>query len=123
LDTVKVAITSQGPELESQVDPRFGRARHFIVADTNSSEVTVHDNQMNANAMQGAGVQAGRKVVELGVVALITGHIGPKAFDTLQAGGVQVFSGASGSVAEAFEAFKAGELQAVETADVRGHWT
>ncbi|MFO7901302.1 MAG: NifB/NifX family molybdenum-iron cluster-binding protein [Pirellulaceae bacterium] len=120
---MKVAITSQGSDMQSRVDPRFGRARHFIVADTDSGEFTCHDNQVNVNAMQGAGIQAGRKVVELGVVALITGHIGPKAFDTLQAGGVQVYSGASGTVEEAFAAFQAGTLQAVETADVRGHWT
>lgn len=120
---MKVAITSQGTDMNSQVDPRFGRARHFIVVDAQSGEFTTHDNQVNANAMQGAGIQTGRKVVELGVVGLITGHIGPKAFDTLQAGGVQVFSGASGTVREAFNAFKAGKLEPVQNADVRGHWT
>ena len=119
----RIAITAQGTDMQSQVDPRFGRARHFIVVDTHSGDFTAYDNQVNANAMQGAGIQAGRKVVELAVVGLITGHIGPKAFDTLQAGGVQVYSGASGTVEDAFKAFQSGQLEPVKDADVSGHWT
>ena len=119
---MKVAVTSQGPELSSQVDPRFGRARYFVVVDTDSGEFTAHDNTKNVDAVQGAGIQAGRTVVELGVAAVITGHVGPKAFGALQAGGIKVYPNASGTVKEAVEAFKAGQLQPAEQADVEGHW-
>lgn len=119
---MKVAITSQGPDVTSQIDPRFGRARYFIVVDTDSDQFMPYDNQKNVNAMQGAGIQAGRAVIELGAAALITGHVGPKAFDTLQAGGIKVHSGVSGSVEDAVAAFKAGGLETVEKADVEGHW-
>ena len=77
---------------------------------------------MNLNAAQGAGIQAGRNVVELGVEAVITGHVGPKAFATLQAGGVKVYCGASGTVAEAVDQYKNGGLQAAPAPDVQGHW-
>jgi len=119
---MKVAVTAQGRDLNSQVDPRFGRARYFVVVDTDSGEFTAHDNAKNVNAVQGAGVQAGRAVVDLGVAAVVTGNVGPKAFAALRAGGVQVYLGASGTVKEAVEKLKAGELQSTERANVEGHW-
>jgi predicted Fe-Mo cluster-binding NifX family protein len=119
---MKLAVTSNGPDITDQVDPRFGRAKYFIVADSESGEATSQDNEQNLNAAQGAGVQAGQTVVGLGVEAVLTGHIGPKAFATLQAGGVKVYIGASGSVADAIEQFKAGQLDCAGEADVQGHW-
>ncbi len=119
---MRIAVTSQGSDLNSQVDPRFGRAQHFIVVDTDSGEVSVHDNAQNRAAAQGAGIQAGRTVVELGVAAVVTGHVGPKAFTTLRAGNVAVYTGAAGTVKEAVERFKAGQLQGAEKANVEGHW-
>jgi predicted Fe-Mo cluster-binding NifX family protein len=119
---MKVAVTSRGPDVSSEVDLRFGRAKYFIVVDTETGEASAHDNTQNLNAVQGAGIQAGRNVVDLGVEAVITGNVGPKAFSTLQAGGVKIYIGAAGSVADAIEKFKAGELECVGKANVEGHW-
>jgi len=119
---MKVAITSQGADMDSPVDPRFGRAKYFVVVDTETGEFTTHDNTTNLNAMQGAGIQASRNVIDLGVEAVITGNVGPKAFATLQAGGVKVYISPGGTVAEALEKFKAGELEPVGQANVQGHW-
>ena len=119
---MKIALTSQGRELTASVDPRFGRAKYFIVVDTQTDEVSVADNTQNLNAVQGAGIQAGKNVVDLGVEALISGHMGPNAFATLNAGGVKIYTGATGTVAEAIEQFRAGSLKLIETADVEGHW-
>ena len=119
---MKIAITSQGPDLGSDLDPRFGRAKCFIVYDTETREMSVADNRQNLQSAQGAGIQAGRTVVELGVDAVLTGHVGPKAFVTLQAGGVDVYTSPKGSVREAIERFESGQLQAQESADVEGHW-
>ena len=119
---MKLAVTSQGNNLKSPLDPRFGRARYFIVVDIETGAFSVADNTVNLNAAQGAGIQAGKRVAELGVEGLITGHVGPKAFSTLQAGGVKIYTGASGTVADAIEQFKAGKLVAAAPADVEGHW-
>jgi predicted Fe-Mo cluster-binding NifX family protein len=119
---MKVAVTSQGQELNSPVDQRFGRAQCFLVVDTETGDFSVVDNGQNLNAAQGAGIQAGRNVVDLGVAAVVTGHVGPKAFATLNAGGVQVHTGATGTVADAVEQFKAGALTLSSAADVDGHW-
>ena len=119
---MKVAVTSQGRELDPPVDPRFGRAKYFLVVDTETGDFSATDNSQNLNAAQGAGIQAGKNVVDLGVEAVITGHVGPKAFATLQAGGMQVYTGATGTAAEAVEQFKAGALKQSTGADVEGHW-
>jgi predicted Fe-Mo cluster-binding NifX family protein len=119
---MKLAVTSQSAGMDGLVDPRFGRARYFIVVDTETGESSTVDNAVNLNATQGAGIQAGRNIVELGVDALITGHVGPKAFSALQAGHVAIYTGASGTVAEAIEQYKAGKLRAAQSADVEGHW-
>ena len=120
---MKVAVTSQGSDLSSQIDPRFGRATNFIVVDIDTNEFSVHDNSQNLNAAQGAGIQAGRTVVDLKAEAVITGNVGPKAFRTLQAANVKVYPGASGTVREALEKFKAGQLPVADAANVQGHWT
>jgi len=119
---MRVAVTAQGSGLDSQVDARFGRAKFFVIVDTETGESSSADNTQNLNAAQGAGIQAGRNVVELGVKAVITGHVGPNAFATLQAGGVAVYTGATGTVADAIEQFKAGKLKQSTGADVEGHW-
>ena len=119
---MKLAISAKGNDKTSELDPRFGRAAHFVVVDTDTGESTAHDNAQNLNAMQGAGIQAGQAVIGLGVDAVITGHVGPKAFQTLRAGGVRVFLAEAGTVGDALKAFQAEQLNEVSGADVPGHW-
>ena len=69
---MRVAITSQGPDMKSAVDPRFGRARFFIVVDTGSGGFSAHDNSRNLNAVQGAGIQAVEDLMNMGVDSVIT---------------------------------------------------
>jgi predicted Fe-Mo cluster-binding NifX family protein len=118
---MKLVITSEGESLQSPVDPRFGRAKFFVVIDTETQVVTAIQNAVNLNAIQGAGIQAGKTIVELGIKSLITGHIGPKAFATLQSGNVEVYTGATGTVADAVEQLKNGQLKKAQSADVEGH--
>ena len=119
---MRVAITSQGTDLDSPVDPRFGRAKLFLIVDSETNEIEPVDNAQNLEAAQGAGIQAAQTVVNRGVGAVITGHCGPKAFRTLRAAGVEVVVGAEGTVAEALEKYENGELRSAERADVEGHW-
>lgn len=119
---MKVAISAAGAGMSSAVDPRFGRATCFIVADTDTGESTVHDNARNLNAAQGAGIQAGEAVARLGAEAVITGNVGPKAFRILEAAGIKVYLAGGGTVAEALGRLKAGELKEATAANVEGHW-
>lgn len=119
---MKVAVTAQGPDVTSAVDPRFGRAKYFVVVDTETGEATAHDNAQILNAVQGAGIQAARNVVDLGVSAVITGNVGPKAFAALGAAGVTVHIGAEGSVQEAVTRFASGQMKNTDRPNVDGHW-
>jgi len=119
---MKVAVTAEGPEQTSAVDTRFGRAKCIIVVDTDTGQAQVHDNKVNLNAVQGAGIQTGQNVANLGVDAVITGNVGPNAYKTLAAGNVRVFLASGGSVEQAVAAFERGELQEVQQANVEGHW-
>ena len=119
---MKVMVTAQGSDLDSPVDPRFGRARYFLLVNTDSGEFTAHDNTQNLNALQGAGIQAAQAVARLGTEAVLTGHVGPKAFAALEAAGIAVYTGASGSVREALGQLAGGQLRLAAKADVEGHW-
>jgi len=119
---MKICITSQGSELSSQVDPRFGRAAIFLMVDSDTGKFEVVDNKQNLQAAQGAGIQAAQNVAGAKAKAVITGHCGPKAFSTLKAAGIDIFTGASGTVAQALESWKTGKLEKASGADVEGHW-
>jgi predicted Fe-Mo cluster-binding NifX family protein len=119
---MKLVVTSSGTDLSSSVDLRFGRAKNFILFDTKTNDFTVHDNSQNLNLAQGAGIQAGQTVVNLGAEALITGNVGPKAFNILRAGGIGIYVTEGTTVKEAIEGFKSGTLKRVDDATVEGHW-
>ncbi len=120
---MKLAVTSQGPELGDPVDPRFGRAKWFVIVDTETGQAIPADNTPNLQAAQGAGIQAACRVSDLGARVVLTGHVGPKAYSTLTAAGIRVCTGAEGTVAEAVDAYQAGVLTPTGSADVEGHWT
>jgi predicted Fe-Mo cluster-binding NifX family protein len=119
---MKVVVTATGESLDSELDPRFGRAPRFIFVDTESGAMQAVDNSGGVQAAQGAGVQAAEVVSRLGAECVVTGHCGPKAFRALQAAGIEVYTGASGTVAEAVEQLKAGRLERAGAPDVGGHW-
>ena len=119
---MRIAITSEGADLDSNLDSRFGRAAFFIIVDPDTHVFEVVKNSQNLNLPQGAGIQAGKIIVDHNVDAIITGHCGPKAFRVLQNAGVKILTGASGKVADAMEQFNAGKLDTISEADVSGHW-
>lgn len=119
---MKIAITSQGTDLDAQIDPRFGRAAYILIVDTFSLGVKVLDNAENVNAFKGAGIQAATMVCEQGAEALLTGFCGPNAFKTLKAAGIKVANDISGTVREGVDAFIKGKITFAEGANVEGHW-
>jgi len=102
---MKIAVTSQGPDLNSPVDPRFGRCQYFIIIDTDTMEYEAISNPA-LNATGGAGVQAAQLVVSKGVRAVLTGEVGPNAEYALSSAGVQIIRGVSGTVLDAVNFFK-----------------
>lgn len=80
------------------------------------------DNTESANAPQGAGIHAGQVLTRLGVQAVLTGHVGPKAWNALQAANIRVFTLDGGTAEQAVQAFQANKLRELSQPDVRGHW-
>ena len=119
---MNIAITSEGKELDSKVDPRFGRAAYFIIIDPETMAFEVVENSQNLNLPQGAGIQAGKTIVDQKVDVLLTGNCGPKAFKVLQSAGVKVITGVSGQVKDVLLQYKNNELKEAENANVDGHW-
>ena len=118
---MRVAVSADGETRESPVDQRFGRCRYLVVCDTETGDTEAHDNTVNLNAAQGAGIQTATNVAALGVTAVITGHVGPNAFRALAAANVAVYTGCTGTVGEAVEALVNGELTPTAAADAEAH--
>ncbi len=119
---MKIAVTSVGLNLDSEVDPRFGRAAYIIIVDSDTFAFEVVDNQENVNALKGAGIQAAKAVSEKGAEVLLTGFCGPNAFKAMNAAKIGVANNASGSVRDAVQAYLDGKLPLSDEANVEGQW-
>jgi predicted Fe-Mo cluster-binding NifX family protein len=106
-EIMKIVVSSTGVDLDSTVDPRFGRAAFllFVDSDTNTL-IEAMDNSQGRDAAQGAGISAAALVADKGVKAILTGRVGPKAMPVVEKAGIQVVSDVSGSVREAVEQFR-----------------
>lgn len=109
---MKIAVTATAESPAQAIDQRFGRARLFLVNDSETGQWTVIDNSQDYQAAHGAGVQSARHIVDSGATALVTGNCGPKAFAVLKAAGVAVYQGFTGTAEEAVAAVHAGSLTA-----------
>lgn len=118
----KIAVSSEGPDLDARVDPRFGRAAGFVVVDPQTMTFDYVDNGSSQVMAQGAGIQAAEIVVATGARVVLTGFVGPKAFQALNAAGIAIGQEVDKlTVREAVNRFQAGEVTMAETPNSRGH--
>jgi len=101
---MKICITSLGKDLESEIDPRFGRCKYFIFCDTDTMQYEAVENSWR-DAQQGAGTQAGQFVASKGAKILITGKIGPGAERVIKSAGIKIFE-ANGKIIDAINKIK-----------------
>lgn len=108
---MKIAITAQGTDMNAPVDPRFGRTQYFVIIDEETGQTSYIDNRANANVAHGAGPNTASLLANHDIDILITGNgPGGNAAQAIASMGIQVYVGASGTVAQAYENFKAGKL-------------
>jgi predicted Fe-Mo cluster-binding NifX family protein len=119
---MKIAVTATGADIESDLDPRFGRAKYILVFDKDGTLLEAVNNAENCNAMRGAGIQAGKLLADRKVDILITGNCGPNAFKTLRAAGIQIVEEQSGKVRDALERLNRNELAFADQPNVEAHW-
>ncbi len=118
---MKIAVSSNGKDLDFQVDPRFGRCACFVIVETDDMSFEAFDNASIALG-GGAGIQAAQFVASKGVKAVITGNVGPNAVQTLSAAGVEIFVGQSGTVREVLENYTRGKINSTSTPNVADHY-
>ena len=107
---MKIVVTSNGPELDAQASPVFGRCPWYLFVDSDTMEVEAMENPATG-AASGAGIQAAQFVVEQGADVVLSGNVGPNAFDVFRSAEVAVYVSEGGTVREAVDAYKEGQLR------------
>ena len=115
---MKLCITAKGKTLTDSIDPSFGRAAYFLFYDLDNGDLCAVPNEPGTH---GAGVQSAQTVVENGAKAVITGSVGPNAYQGLSAGKMEIYVGATGTVQDAIAAYKAGRLTRADGPGGKGH--
>lgn len=113
---MKIAVSSSGKNLDSLIDPRFGRCAYFLLVETDNMSFEVFDNQSMASG-GGAGIQSAQFISSKGAKAVITGNCGPNAVKTLAAAGIEVFLENTGIVREVLQKYKNKELTSTDMAN------
>ena len=118
---MKICVTSIGDNIDSDVDPRFGRCKYFLIIDTDSMNVKPisNDGMMTSG---GAGIQAAQMVAKTGAKTVITGNIGPNAFQTLKAADIKIITGVNGKIKDVVERFNQGKLEEIDSPSVGSHF-
>lgn len=116
---MRIAVTATGPDLDSQVDPRFGRCQYLVIVDSETMQFEAL--LISGTVAQGAGIATGQLVANKDIKALLTGNCGPNAHQVLSAANIEVITGVSGSVRDAVNKYKSGQLKLTLEPDVPAH--
>lgn len=111
---MKLAISSEGDTLQSNIDPRFGSCKQFLIVeivDNAVKEVIATVNE-GLNQNHGAGIRAAQQLSGLGVNVVISGNLGPNVSKVLAEAGIKtVYS--SDNAKTAIEKFLKNELKEI----------
>lgn len=119
----RIAISSEGRSLDDRVDPRFGRAAGFLILDEESQKSRFIQNGDAQTLTQGAGIQAAEIISNAGASILLTGFVGPKAFQALTAAGITIVQNLDNmTVRDALDQYREGNVDIAEAPNRRGHW-
>ena len=116
-----IAITSKGTKLNDEVDTCFGRCRYFILYELETGNFKTRKN-LYAISLKRAGIQAAKKVAKEGVEVVLTGHVGPKAFETLSSAGIKVYTDVSAKITDAVLQFVGGTLNSSSGPSVKEYF-
>lgn len=117
---MKIAVTSSGETPDSQIDPRFGRTAYFLIGESEGDEFEAVNNE-NVAAAGGAGISSAKLVTDAGVEAVLTGNCGPNAERALRVANIKLYTGLTGTVAEAVTLFRSGKLTEAAGPNVPSH--
>ena len=117
---MKIAVSSTGENLDSQLDPRFGRCAYYLVVDSDDMSFEVYPNESAAMG-GGAGIQTAQFLASKGVQAVISGNCGPNAVQTLSAAGIELFAGEQKTVGDVVKKFVTDNLKPTNEPTLESH--
>jgi predicted Fe-Mo cluster-binding NifX family protein len=110
---MRIILTAASPDIESNIDPRFGRCAYLLVVDTENMQWEAHPNP-GLNASGGAGIKVAQFVANQRAEVALSGDFGPHAYHALQEGGITMYLyGNCTTVAQAIERFKNKQLEQI----------
>jgi len=114
---MKIALSAEGKNLDSQVSSVFGRCQYFVFVEFQEGELIDNEAVENSAAVQssGAGTAAAQLVGDKGADVLISRSVGPKAFSALDNWNIEVYKGESGTVRGNIDKFSSGKLEKLES--------
>lgn len=119
---MKIALPALKNSMDAEIDDRFGRAKGFIVFDTDTGTFEWVSNQQSINSPQGAGIQSAKNVIDTGADVLIASNVGPKAYSVLKSAGIEVYLCGVKPISQIISEYKEGKLQKASAANVESHW-
>ena len=110
---MKIGISASGKNIDSLLDKRFGRCDYFQIHDTNNGEIKILENK-GKSASGGAGIAASNQLIDENVDVVITGNLGPNAFELIEKEGIKAYKCEEIAVSKALEKYNNGELQEIK---------
>ena len=110
---MKIFITASGEDLDSLVDPKFGRCDYIIIYDTETKGFEAMENPYKTG-QSSVGISVARMAINNGCPVAISVNYGPNAFRVLSEGNVKTYKAKDGiKVSEAIDAYLNGKLELV----------
>jgi len=120
---MKICITTTNPNLDSIIDPRFGRCQYLLFVDSKTGKLIKAERNTGTAVQRGAGITTAQLVANNKPGAVISGNIGPNAFRVLQMSGIKIYTVDFNLTAEqALKQYQQGELKEISQATGPGHF-
>lgn len=110
---MKIAISSKGKSGNDLLDARFGRCEYFQICDTKDNSFKVIENK-GQSSNGGAGIAAANQIIDENVDIIITGNLGPNAFELINKAEIKAYKCESISIEAALNKYNNNELEEIK---------
>ncbi|NFH80152.1 diguanylate cyclase [Clostridium botulinum] len=117
---MKIAISSKGKTSSDLLDSRFGRCEYFQILDTEDKSFKILEN-IGQSSSGGAGIAAANQVIDENVEVIITGNLGPNAFELIDKAEIKAYKCESISIESALNKYNNNELEEIKLAGMAHH--
>ncbi len=117
---MKIGISAKGKTLDSLLDERFGRCEYFLIYNTKEQKVNILENKGQV-AAGGAGIKAAQQLIDEKVDIIITGHLGPNAYELIDRSGIKAYECKTTTINSAIKKLENNELLEIREAGAAHH--